>query len=97
MKSPWEYTRDEALEAFKLITNRVWFVGSFTAKNAFPRLSKFTALSKLGELAFQTPESPWVDQKWHLRGNPLTFPLTLGLPDKAFKKGSGNPIKEVLN
>lgn len=61
MKSPWEYTRDEALEAFKLITNRVWFVGSFTAKNAFPRLSKFTALSKLGEWPSKLQKVPeWI-------------------------------------
>lgn len=45
-------------EAFKLMTNRSWFVGSFRSKDAFPQFSKFIALLELGRRPFAEEKPP---------------------------------------
>ena len=90
-----------ALEAFKLMTNRSWFFGSFRSKNAFPQFSKFIALLELGRHPFaeEKPplsqvESPCVIQKMTSSWQPLDVPTQTGPPRPRLKRAMETPFKE---
>lgn len=89
-----------ALEAFKLMTNRSWFVGSFRSKDAFPRFSKFIALLELGRhplLKRSHPlsrvESPCAIQKMTSSWQPLDVPTQKEPPRRRLKKAAETPSK----
>ena len=90
-----------ALEAFKLMTNRSWFVGSFRSKDAFPQFSKFIAPLELGRHPFaeEKPppsqvESPCVIQKMTSSWQPLDVPTQTGPPRPGLKKAVETPSKK---